>query len=418
MKKKLLNVQLCDIMDVEVLMDAQKKISELLEGFSIITADCDGNTIGEMVNFIPFCALIRSSKEGAKRCQANGALLSRKAYEHGCTWIHDCHMGLRDCAAPIVLDGMYLGAVLGGQAFLEGEENKRSQFDVEKISRELSLPQDKLREAIDKIPVVPENYLRKCMECYGFLANYFAQVGLKNMTQKLLLQESNEKLIFQKEAQEARLKTIEAQINPHFLFNTLNSLARIAMFEGAKQTEEMVYCLADLLRYNLRQKEKLPMIGDEFDNLRHYLALQKVRYRDRLNYNIEISEDLKFFRIPAMILQPIVENAIIHGLEPIAKGGSVLINCRRTEKGIVIRVFDDGLGFKPDILKKLFVEDKAATLGIGLTNSQSRLKAYFGNEYGLNINSSQEEGTVVEIHIPAITRPLEGTLAEKEDSLC
>lgn len=402
MDQKLSDIRLEEILDVDVLMDAQKMLSDLL-GCSVITADTEGNTVGDMVNFSPFCTLIRSSREGARRCQANGAKLSYESYLHNCAWSHDCHMSLRDCAAPIVVNGKYLGAVLGGQAFVEGEEFKRNQIPVAKLSEELDLPEEKLKEAVMEIPIVSEDYIHSCMECYAFLASYFAQMGIKNQTQKDLLKESNEKLAFQKEAQEAKLKTIEAQINPHFLFNTLNSIARMAMFESAPETEEMIYCLSDFFRYNLSKKEAFPLIKDEIENIKRYLHMQKMRYKDKLTYHIDADKSLKPFRVPSMILQPIVENAIIHGLEPTSKEGTIFIKCIKSKGDIIITVTDNGVGISKerlaDILDSMESENSN---GIGISNSNGRLKAYFGSSYGLKITSEINKGTKVTIQFPGI----------------
>lgn len=392
-------LRLKDIIDVDVLMNAQKKISDLLN-FSIITADPEGNTVGDFVNFIPFCDLIRSSPVGAKRCEKSGAILSERAYQTREVCFHDCHMGLKDCAAAIIVDGKYLGAVLGGQAFIEGEEYRRNNFDVEKLSRELDLPEDKLKAAIAQIPVVPEAYIYSCLDCYGFLANYFAEIGMKNITQMALLKESEEKLEIQKKVRNAQLKTIEAQINPHFLFNTLNSIGRMAMFEDAPKTEEMILCLSGLLRYNLKQKEEFPKIRTELENIRRYLFIQDVRYQDRISYRIDVPDTILDYRIPAMILQPIVENAIIHGLEPRANGGRIFVTGKLDANDVIIIVKDTGVGFSAEKLKMIMDEDDE-NVGLGIMNSNGRLKDYFGSGYGLTIRSIPDTETVVEIKLPS-----------------
>ena len=397
-------LKLKDIIDVDALMNVQRRLSNLLN-VSIVTADPDGNTVGTLDNFIPFCSLIRSSPEGARRCEANGALLSKIAFENSCAWVHDCHMGLKDCAAPVVVDGVFLGAVLGGQAFLEGEEYRRDLFDVERLAEELDLPADKLREAIAQIPIVSERRILDSLDCYGFLASYFAESGLNTIAQKKLLSESEEKIEFQRRAREAELKSIEAQINPHFLFNTLNSVARMAMFEKAPKTEEMLYSLSDLLRYNLRQREEFPSIETELDAIKKYLFIQHIRYGNRMEYYVGFADDVLAYSVPAMILQPIVENAIIHGLEPKAAGGRIYLQSYLDGDDVVILVRDTGVGIPKEKIPAL-LQDDYSSVRLGLFNSHSRLQAYFGKEYGITLTSELGKGATVEIRFPCFKKPL------------
>ncbi|MGO2084022.1 sensor histidine kinase [Vagococcus sp.] len=388
-----------EIIDVDKLMYAQKKLSNLLN-VSVITADPKGNTKGELVNFISFCSLIRSSEEGARRCELSGTKITNQSFKEKKTCVHDCYLGLKDCAAPIIVDDVLIGAVLGGQAFIEGEEYRRENFDVPELAKELSLPETELRQAIAEIPVVPEDYIYKCLDMYGFLANYFAEMGMKSITQKALLKETEEKYEFQKKAKDAQLKTIEAQINPHFLFNTLNSAAREAMFEGAPKTEEMIYCISDLLRYNLRQYEEFPRLVDELESIKRYLYIQHIRYTDRIEYHVSDLEQSCGYRIPAMIIQPMVENAVIHGLEPKKKGGKIKVEVSFEKEHIEIVVQDNGVGIQEKCLETLLEDEKEENTSLGLRNSHGRLRGYFGEKYGLHISSRLNQGTKVQIRFP------------------
>lgn len=196
----------------------------------------------------------------------------------------------------------------------------------------------------------------------------------------------------------ANLRTLESQMSPHFIFNSLNSITRMAFFENAKKTEEMTYNLSDLLRYNLRDFEEFPSLRKEIDNIEKYFFMQKIRFGDRLEYNISIDSRLLDYRVPNMIIQPLVENAIIHGIQPKSQGGSVLVSAEKDRKNIIVKIIDTGLGIDEAIISKLLNNQSH---GLGVSNSNKRLISYFGSDYGLKIYSDLSNRTVVEVRFPA-----------------
>ncbi|MCL5289785.1 MAG: sensor histidine kinase, partial [Firmicutes bacterium] len=212
---------------------------------------------------------------------------------------------------------------------------------------------------------------------------------------------SIEKEMLEKKVLDLEAKNMSLVINPHFLFNTLNSIARIAYFEKSHTTEELIYCLSDLLRYNLKQDDELHTIGAEIDNIEKYLYIQKVRFKNRLEYDINIPDDIKIHRIPNMIIQPIVENALVHGISPKRDGGKIEIFAEKYKDDIKIFVVDNGNGISKEVLKSFQQSD--SKLGIGLRSTDNRLKQYFGEDYGLKIVKSDYSGSTVTISIP--TKP-------------
>ncbi|WP_242867449.1 sensor histidine kinase, partial [Clostridium ljungdahlii] len=220
-----------------------------------------------------------------------------------------------------------------------------------------------------------------------------------------LLKESEEKIKLEQYAKKMQLKTIQAQINPHFLFNTLNTIASMALIENAPTTEELIYNLSDLLRYSLRNLEEFPKLKDEITNIKRYLFIQALRYSDRISYEINIDESLNEYRIPTMILQPLVENSLVHGLETKKEGGKITINSTsNSKKDIIIEISDNGRGINSSILNLLNNSKDLSDsgLGIGLQNTDNRLKHYFGRDYGLKIESTLDVGTKVYIRIPKL----------------
>lgn len=393
------NLDLNSLIDVEIIAKTQKQICNLLD-FSIATTTFDGNLVDEVVNCISFCKLIQSSSKGKALCKKSKSTFNNKVSKGRHCGLYDCHMGLKNFTTPIIANNLFLGSVIIGQFLLDDEKSKKKEFDVKKISIKFNIPESELEDSISKIPVIPRESLSRIEEASSLLANSFSERSIKCITEKKLLYQTEETSKFENEAKKFQLKTLEAQINPHFLFNTLNSIARMALFENSPNTEEMIYCLSDLLRYNIKQTEEFPTIGDELQNIERYLLIQSIRYKDRLSYNIEVPDEILDFRIPSMVLQPIVENSIIHGIEPKASGGNISIIGEIDAENIKVTIKDSGVGISAEKLNSLWCDDKLSSNGLGTKNSHNRLISYFGSCYGLKIFSTQNVETVVEINFP------------------
>lgn len=193
-------------------------------------------------------------------------------------------------------------------------------------------------------------------------------------------------------------------MNPHFLFNALNSIARLAILETAPQTEALIYDLSNYLRYSIKNNETTPKLSVELDSLQHYLSIQQTRFGDRMSFVVDIDPELLDWRIPSMTLQPIVENAIIHGLEDLKDGGTVKIYGTKIAGGneMLLSVYDNGVGFPPDLLD-LFNRKKEmipSRLGLGLRNTDDRIRRLYGENYGLTIESQPMGFTCVSIRLP------------------
>ncbi len=202
---------------------------------------------------------------------------------------------------------------------------------------------------------------------------------------------------------QSELKFLRMQINPHFLYNTMNSISALAQIEDAKKTQSMIDSLSSLLRYSLSEISSMVTLADETQITESYLFLQKMRFEDRLNYNINIPEELFSIEMPPMILQPIVENAIIHGIEPNASGGTLSIKAIASSGSINIIISDDGIGMSQnqlDFINTVLDEDSHdSRRGIGMVNVKRRLEMIYGANI-MKIESVQYEGTKVTLRIP------------------
>ena len=219
----------------------------------------------------------------------------------------------------------------------------------------------------------------------------------------------NAKVKEQEILQKAELKALQAQINPHFLYNTLDTIVWMAEANDTAQVKKIVRALTSFFRIALSKGKDWISIREEIEHVRSYLIIQKMRYRDILNYRIEVDDDLLDGTILKLTLQPLVENAIYHGIKNKRDGGTIVVRAQRVGDNLVrLEVQDDGVGFTPQKLAQIrasLSEDGLGEItmkeeGFGLENVNKRIKLYFGKEYGLYIQSKYREGTQVVARIP------------------
>lgn len=209
--------------------------------------------------------------------------------------------------------------------------------------------------------------------------------------------------------QQAELFALQAQINPHFLYNTLDSIRGQAVIDGADEIAETIEALSNIFKYSISQKDNLISLRQEIDNLKYYMKIQKYRYMDRINLELEIdAPELLKAKVPRLTLQPIIENAIYHGLEPKIGKGTVKMKVFATGNQLRIIISDDGVGMddftllqiKRSLCDPVGNKYQNASHGIALYNTNRRIQQYFGNTYGLDVFSTKMLGTRVELLFP------------------
>ncbi len=214
--------------------------------------------------------------------------------------------------------------------------------------------------------------------------------------------------IIQQESQKRRseLEVLQSQINPHFLYNTLDSV--IWMTEAGRYQEaiQMVTSLARLFRISLSRGKSIIPLQDELEHARHYMTIQEIRYKNRFSTRILAQNGTEGLYTLKLVVQPILENAIYHGMAACEDDGLILVTARREGGDVVIEVADNGTGMRPEVVAQLLDEDRAAPpgkgSGIGVRNVHRRIRLTFGEPYGLTIRSEPDEGTVVQIRLPAL----------------
>ena len=290
------------------------------------------------------------------------------------------------------------------------------------FTRSVSRPLERIAEeahalaggAFNRPPVVvPESpELREVARAFNRMSD-----GIRDLVEDLkdkhelerrLHQEELANLSMERLLRESQLVALQSQINPHFLFNTLNSVARTARLERADRSEDLIRRLSSVLRYILRSPNRSVPLTDELTIVRDYLALQAVRFGSRLHTDVSADPAVDRVPIPPLVLQPLVENAVVYGIEPREHGGRVTVRAERTQDGpaarVRIRVSDDGAGMDHRTLRHLMQDDPDttgdSTEGIGVLNVRARLGLFYGSAHSFSLESRPDHGTAVTIVLP------------------
>lgn len=272
------------------------------------------------------------------------------------------------------------------------------------LSENVSYPIRKLAKSMSVVRDgnfdVSLNYKRN--DEFSFLVSAFNKMvsQIKELINKLYVSELNKK--------EAELETLQAQINPHFLYNTLDSVNWLALKHDVPDISVMVTSLSDFFRYSLSKGHNIIPLGDEKKQVESYLEIQRLRFRDKLDYTIDFPQEILGFYTVKLIMQPIIENAILHGIEKKRGKGMIGITASMAGDGAIeIRISDNGAGADIGELNGMLSEKTGSSKSYGIKNVNERIKHTFGENYGLTFERNEPEGVTAIIRIPVI-RSLEG----------
>ena len=214
----------------------------------------------------------------------------------------------------------------------------------------------------------------------------------------------------------AEIHALQSQINPHFLYNTLDTIRSMAIIRDSEDIAQMAESLSMLFRYSISRPGEMATLKDELDNVKNYLVIQGYRFPGKFKYQQRIEdEELLQYKLPVLTIQPVIENAIHHGLETKVGGGQVSVYAYSTQERFIIRIADNGMGMteqQMDSLRErlskgrfIYEQDrdlkKRGNTGIALPNVNQRIKFYYGDDYGIKVYSTAGIGTIVEIILPA-----------------
>lgn len=267
------------------------------------------------------------------------------------------------------------------------------------VAKSITLPIQRLCDSMERVQegdfsvsdivVDSENEIGSLTKSFNVMTHRIHEL----MEQNIREQEAKRK---------SELKALQSQINPHFLYNTLDSI--IWMAEGKKNEEVvlMTASLARLLRQSISNEDELVSIGQEIEYARGYLTIQKMRYKDKLEFQIEVEPSILHIRLIKLVLQPIIENAIYHGLKYKESKGLLCVRGFMKNGNAVLQVIDDGVGMDQETLDHIYEKHKVNyhSNGVGVYNVQKRLQLYYGSEYGITYESKVGEGTTATITIP------------------
>ncbi|RKX85700.1 MAG: hypothetical protein DRP70_11305 [Spirochaetes bacterium] len=184
-------------------------------------------------------------------------------------------------------------------------------------------------------------------------------------------------LIMESSLRQAKLETLQAQINPHFLFNALNTVRSLSQLENAEQTESIIDALSAFLRYNLENQKTQMNLEEEFTTAEHYLTIQKMRFGKRLEYSVILAPEISLVKVPSLLIQPLVENAIIHGIEPLKDGGVIHLTGYLEDGHAIIKISDNGIGMgklmMTELDKELRSDVEVVGAHVGIRNTWNRL---------------------------------------------
>ncbi len=263
---------------------------------------------------------------------------------------------------------------------------------------------------VDKLELSTNEEINVLIESFDYMISQI----------KILIERIKEKASVEKQLKEQEIKNLEvtnllnqselnflqSQINPHFLFNTLNSITTLAEIEEASQTRKMIESMSNILQYNLRKLNAQVLLKDELEIIQNYLYIQRTRHGNRIEYRIDVDDAVLNFSIPSMIVQPFVENAILHGLEPKEGKGVLELSIREKEDIIEIVIEDNGIGMSREVLKQ--ISDKSlnqnSQRGIGVINVVRRLEIYYGKDV-IHFESELGKGTRIRIRLPKAASP-------------
>lgn len=246
-------------------------------------------------------------------------------------------------------------------------------------------------------------YSLKNKDEVSVLGNVFNQMvdDIKSLIQKVYDIETQKRT--------AELKTLQSQINPHFLYNTLDTAQWKSLEHGAFEVADIINSLSMLFRISLSDGKEFITIDSEVEHASNYLEIQKIRYKDKINHTIQVDDSLRQYLTPKLIIQPLVENSIYHGLKMMKGNGHIDINIFSEDMCLKIQVKDNGLGIPPDklILIKKNLQQSIESEHYGLYNINERLRLTFGEKYQIQIESEYRVGTKVLVTIPLISEGFE-----------
>lgn len=324
------------------------------------------------------CRMSQQDPEMLPRCDRFGCRIREIAWDREDVVFCRCWRGLMSACKSVRANGQVVGCLLlSGYASEEWHMEEVGAIDLDPA----------YEVADDQLSLVPQLHperVRDVINVVSIAANYLSEAYQRQEAQRLQA--------------EAEFRALQSQISPHFLFNTLNAISQMALLEGAERTPDAICSLAELLRSSMRQTSGLIPLEEELEFVHEYIRLKQMTGLCPIAYEEEVEPEALLVPVPVLSIQPLVENAIYHGLEPGRRGGTVSLTAGVCGAYLMVAVTDDGAGF--DIAVTAQSTAKLEVSGIGFNNVIRRLQLFYAKKFNYEVVSAPGEGTTVTLFVP------------------
>lgn len=315
---------------------------------------------------------------------------------------------LKNLNIVIIIDTLFLNIVI---LFIFTKKISNPIIQLSHAAEEIS----KGNFDIDDVTVSVNDEIKIMSDAFNKMKNntksYIAQLKFQAEMESTLMEEKMNNLKMKHLLKNAELQALQSQINPHFLFNTLNAGVQLAMMEDAEKTGVFIEKVSNLFRYNLSKMNKSVTLQEEVENIRSYIYILQTRFGDLISFDIEIDQCVLNTPIPSMVIQPIFENACVHGIGDMEKGGNICLYIKEKSSFIEVKIKDNGQGIDANLTKRILkldpslsndatFEKKRHTTGIGLKNVIQRMRLFYDDYDVVDIISTKGGGTEIIFKIP------------------
>ncbi|MCI2062351.1 MAG: PocR ligand-binding domain-containing protein [Eubacteriaceae bacterium] len=403
-----------EILDVEMLQKVQNQFSDAT-GMGFVTVDYKGMPITEPSGFTDFCKIVRRKTNLCNICDAHGGL---RAEIDGKPVIYRCHTGLLDFAVPLTLNGVYCGAILGGQVCCE--EKKPAEVEEKVIDQKTDWEAfTDMRQARRFIKTLPIAKIKAFLQLLQTTIEYLLDESYSSLMidelvakDKALIGEKQKRMDIEMNMDKLIAENSRFILDNRAIMDYISVISDMAYMEKAAETQNALYVLSHLMRYSYSgQQESVSDIQHEMGYIETYLEMEKIRIGSKLHYIVEPYEEYADVSCPANIIKPIIDNAVRYTVEPYDDGGRIIVSFVSDEQNLYITVADTGSGLPEDVIENI-MNDSDVVLSsknrYELHRINRTLKFFYGTKYQLRIENDRSGGRVT------ICIPLNGETGKDE----
>lgn len=365
--------------------------------------DRDGNIVFYPVRErSPFCHLIQSTERGRELCRISDTCAAEMAFEERRPMFYTCHAGLIDVVVPVLFGDERIGCFYSGQSLLSPPTPIGFQ-DVKARVAELGLKEKDLWKAYSSVPQVDSYKLEMAVELLGIISSHLVRGEMELKHERESSREAVRKAKMERDLREMELRLSQTQLNPHFLFNSLNLIMGQAIDENADQTARLVEELSMLLSNALTSIGRMVTLEAEIRTASAYVEIFRARFGKTIEFSVDLPASLRRFKVPTLLLQPLVENALVHGFPKTPQEFSLHISAKSANGVVEIAVKDSGGGMtaaKLAQVSRALKSKKHPTKLTGLLGLNQRLRYYYSVPPELCLEQGPEGFTVI-MRVPA-----------------